>query len=294
MKRWSGVCLRVLAGSLALILCGGPVVWAGECGDGVVDEGEACDDGNVLEGDGCGPSCALENLPPECDGAVASVGDLWPPNHKMVPLAIEGVVDPDGDPVTIVVKTVAQDEPVDGGGDGATCPDAEGVGTANVAVRAERSGQGDGRVYHIAFEADDGRGGCCTGTVTACVRHDRRPGGECGDQGPLYDSTAADSETCGACALEDCVPPEGDLAVCDDALPRSLVRRVARARAVLARAAEAGSVKRAAKLGRRAARLLERAAQRARAVLAPDCGEGLAAMLEGAATCAACPDAGDG
>jgi hypothetical protein len=54
-------------------------------------------------------------------------------------------------------------------------------------VRADRTGSGDGRVYHLAFAADDGRGGACTGTATVCVPHDqgRRT---CGDGGALFDS----------------------------------------------------------------------------------------------------------
>lgn len=294
MATATGSLPRILVSVLILGLCCTAPVRAGVCGDGVRDEGEACDDGNVLEGDGCGPTCEVENLPPDCSGAVASPVDVWPPNHAMVPVAIEGVVDPDGDEVTLVVKAVAQDEPVDGTGNGATCPDAEGVGSSTVSVRAERSGQGDGRVYHVTFEADDGRGGCCTGTVTTCVRHDRRPGGECVDQGPLYDSIVGDVETCGACQGDDCVPSDDDFAACGADLPQALVRRIARARVLLARAAEAGNAKRAAKLGRRAARLLERAAGRARVVLDRDCGDGVAAMLESAATCASCPVAGNG
>ena len=83
--------------------------------------------------------------------------------------------------------------PLNGLGDGNTCPDASGVGASTASVRAERSGTrkvpGDGRVYHIAFSADDGQGGQCTGTVTVCVPHDQRLGGDCVDQGPMYDST---------------------------------------------------------------------------------------------------------
>ena len=57
-------------------------------------------------------------------------------------------------------------------------------------LRAERSGTGDGRVYHVTFRADDGQGGTCEGTVTVCVPHDQRPGHVCGDQGSLVDSTS--------------------------------------------------------------------------------------------------------
>ncbi|HEX6865561.1 MAG TPA: hypothetical protein VF414_22225, partial [Thermoanaerobaculia bacterium] len=65
-----------------------------------------------------------------------------------------------------------------------------GVGTAEVRVRAERSGQLDGRVYHLFFKAEDGRGGECEGEVTVCVPHDNK--GACVDQGALHDSTVCD------------------------------------------------------------------------------------------------------
>jgi hypothetical protein len=70
------------------------------------------------------------------------------------------------------------------------CGDASGVGTATAAVRAEREGRGDGRVYHIAYTATDPDGNACSGTVQVCVPHDRgrRGGDRCGDGGPRYDS----------------------------------------------------------------------------------------------------------
>jgi hypothetical protein len=51
-------------------------------------------------------------------------------------------------------------------------------------------------VYHIAFTARDIRLAACTGSVTVCVPHSRGKGGECVDQGPLFDSTAV-----GACGF---------------------------------------------------------------------------------------------
>jgi hypothetical protein len=132
---------------------------------------------------------AQTNQPPDCTSAVPSIPELWPPNHKMVPINILGVTDPNQDPVTITINSILQDEPVRGGGSGNTCPDASGVGTNTAQVRAERAGTGNGRVYHISFTADDGRGGTCTGEVTVCVPHDQGRGSECVDGGPRFDST---------------------------------------------------------------------------------------------------------
>ncbi len=136
---------------------------------------------------------ASANQPPDCSVATADPDEIWPPDHMFADVSVVGVTDPDGDPVTVTVTGIAQDEPPDGLGDGSTCPDADGVGTDIASVRAERSGTkkvpGDGRVYHVSFTADDGQGGECTGTVVVCVPHDQRPGHVCVDQGPLFDST---------------------------------------------------------------------------------------------------------
>ncbi len=59
-------------------------------------------------------------------------------------------------------------------------------------VRAERDGNGDGRVYHLFFTASDGRGGTCSGQVrTAIIPHDQGGTIDAIDGGPLYNSTLA-------------------------------------------------------------------------------------------------------
>lgn len=123
------------------------------------------------------------NRPPDCSAASPNPNVLWPPNGKLVLLSIRGVIDPDGDPVTLTVTGITQDEPLAGG------PTATGVGTPTARLRAERLGGGDGRVYHVSFEAVDPQGASCTGRVTVCVPHDRRPGATCRDGGPLFNST---------------------------------------------------------------------------------------------------------
>lgn len=133
------------------------------------------------------------NKPPDCSKAVASPGVIWPPNHKFRSVLVDGVTDTDGDPVTITVTTIHQDEPVNTQGDGNTCADAMITDTGGAKVRAERSGTkkvpGNGRVYHIMFTADDGKGGTCEGLVKVCVPHDQsKKKTQCVDGGPLYNS----------------------------------------------------------------------------------------------------------
>ena len=72
-------------------------------------------------------------------------------------------------------------------GDGDSSPDAVLQGDT-VLLRAERAGNSNGRVYQVNFTADDGHGGQCTGAVTVCVPHDRRPG-TCVDDGQQYNAT---------------------------------------------------------------------------------------------------------
>lgn len=131
------------------------------------------------------------NEPPVCDEAAPSIDAIWPPNHKFVDINVLGVTDPDGDAITITVDSIFQDEATDTFGDGAFTPDATGVGTDTAAVRAERAGTkempGDGRVYHIAYTADDGNGGICSGVVTVGVPHDVKDTAV--DGGALFDST---------------------------------------------------------------------------------------------------------
>ena len=115
-----------------------------------------------------------DNKAPDCSNGAPSADSLWPPNHKMANINVEGVVDPDADPVTINIDSIWQDEVVNGEGDGDTTPDGGGVGTDTAQVRAERSGQGDGRVYQIFYTASDDKGAECTSSVHVGVPHDKK------------------------------------------------------------------------------------------------------------------------
>jgi hypothetical protein len=110
---------------------------------------------------------------PVCTAAQASQPVLWPPNHRLIPVQILGVTDPDNLTTTITVTAVAQDEPVNGLGDGDTSPDATIQGQG-VLLRAERAGSGSGRVYVVTFTATDSMGGTCNGTVAVNVPHDKQ------------------------------------------------------------------------------------------------------------------------
>src|SRR5262245_17023935 len=63
--------------------------------------------------DECDPAPAPVNSPPDCSAALASPAMLLRPDHRFRDVWVEGVTDPDGDPVEVVVNAVFQDEPVE-------------------------------------------------------------------------------------------------------------------------------------------------------------------------------------
>ncbi len=132
------------------------------------------------------------NDPPVCSGITADASVLWPPNHVLRLLTLSGATDVDGDPVSISVTSVTQDEPVNGLGDGDTGPDAAvGQQPAQVLLRAERSGGGNGRVYVVHFTGADGRGANCSAAITVTVPHSQGPRGSAIDSGQTFNSFGA-------------------------------------------------------------------------------------------------------
>jgi hypothetical protein len=124
------------------------------------------------------------NRPPECSNVTAAPDMLWPPNHRRVPVSLSGATDPDGNQVILTVTGVTQDEPT------RRSPDATlGPASDQLTLRATRSGRGDGRVYRIAFNATDGRGGECSGTTTVGVPR-RKNRAAVDSAPPSYDSLA--------------------------------------------------------------------------------------------------------
>jgi large repetitive protein len=142
-----------------------------------------------------GSSCAYVtvtvlniNTPPTLVNLRADVPVLWPPDHRLVPVHILGVVDPDQAPynATITINSVTQDEPTNGLGDGDTPIDAI-INGDTVLLRAERSGKGDGRVYHVCFTAADPEGSV-SGCVDVIVPHDKKTD-PAKNSGPAFNST---------------------------------------------------------------------------------------------------------
>jgi hypothetical protein len=110
---------------------------------------------------------ATLNQPPSCDDVVPSTTSLLPANSHFRGVRLSGATDPEGNPVTLEITGVTQDEPV-----GRQQDARASFSPDRVLLRAERNYRGDGRVYRIAFTASDGTGEC-SGAVKVEVRRKR-------------------------------------------------------------------------------------------------------------------------
>ena len=92
---------------------------------------------------------------------------LWPPNHKTVRVSVAVGVSDDSDPTPACrVSGVASNEPI-----GAT--DWEMTGALTVDLRAERFGQGTGRIYTLTVVCTNSSELSSTATVNVTVPHDQ-------------------------------------------------------------------------------------------------------------------------
>lgn len=113
----------------------------------------------------------LVNMPPVCEGSSTIFVEVWSPNHSMVPITIEGVYDPDGDPINYVLLSVVIYE--EGYSYNADLDDID-FDAENGLIRAERSGNGNGRIYAIEYLALDPDAQFCEGMAYIYVPHDQR------------------------------------------------------------------------------------------------------------------------
>jgi hypothetical protein len=211
---------------------------------------------------------------------------LFPPNHRFVPVSISGLTTPSGAPPTITITGITQDEALNGQHDGNTCPDANGVGTSTAQLRAERSGSGDGRFYHISFRADDDQGDACEGAVMVCVPVMRRPDG-CIDQGELFDSTdpSCDGTCSGTCAVTRSLESIENGSCLYEALPSRVLRRIAIAHKLVTRVGEMRHPRAGNRLLGRAARMIREARSftakaQASEAISPACGNAAGDVLD--------------
>ncbi len=104
---------------------------------------------------------------------------LWPPNHKFHDIKVEdcfSVADACQPNVKAEFVWASSDEPVDSIGDGHHAPDIQ-VSSSScrvIALRAERQGPKEGRVYKLGVRAVDAAGNVAEGVCSVIVDHDQR------------------------------------------------------------------------------------------------------------------------
>lgn len=100
-----------------------------------------------------------DDEPPAIFSVTASPDVLEPPNHALVPVTITVEVTDDHDPQPRCASfDVTSNEDITGAGSGNTDFDWRVIGELEVELRAERSGQGDGRVYTVHVRCTDASG----------------------------------------------------------------------------------------------------------------------------------------
>lgn len=130
-----------------------------------------------------------DTTPPEVSVSL-SKDSLWPPNHEIIDVGFSFEVSDICDPELEVSIEVTSDEPTatapDAGGP-KHAPDAQIIDDDRVLLRAERSGEADGRVYVITVTATDESGNTASSSVSVKANRDKIE--EAIDSGQNYDAT---------------------------------------------------------------------------------------------------------
>ena len=134
---------------------------------------------SVSDGKAAAVTCSstatiVDTTPPVITSAAATPNVLWPPNNKMVRIALNVVATDICSSVTCGIKSVTSDEPPKAHGKGANSSDWTITGPQTLLLRATRADKGDGRTYSITVECRDTSGNTATKVVTVTVPHDQR------------------------------------------------------------------------------------------------------------------------
>jgi hypothetical protein len=118
--------------------------------------------------DGTAPQFSIEVSPSQ----------LWPPNHQFVPVTVTvHLADACDDAPVVRLVSVTSSEDARAAGSGSTEVDIAGadIGTDDreIELRAERSGNGGGRVYTLVYEAVDASGNRSVSSARVVVPPDR-------------------------------------------------------------------------------------------------------------------------
>ncbi len=160
------------AGGSVTVVCDS----AGPFGVGSNDVTVQCDGATGIGVSVC-QAIVVDVTPPTISVSV-DPAELWPPNHHMVDITATVVVD-DCSATDISLDSITSSEPDDaeGDGDGATVGDIReaDLGTADFdfQLRAERAGNGPGRVYSLTYSATDPGGNMSSADAVVTVDHDQ-------------------------------------------------------------------------------------------------------------------------
>jgi hypothetical protein len=143
-----------------------------------------------------GPTCSFTVTVNDTEPPVITTSGpktLWPPNHKYVTFNVSDLISSVSDncdsSVTVSsvrIVSVTSDEPENTVADGNTLNDIVISGDCkSVQLRAERMGNGNGRVYTITLSVTDSAGNTSTATVKVTVPHSQN-GSPAVDDGPQY------------------------------------------------------------------------------------------------------------
>lgn len=134
--------------------------------------------------------CISELTVTDAHAPVVEVVDhsMWPPNHEMHEFTLaDCIVEVDDcDPTwTAAIDYIASDEPDEDIGDGNTVGDIQILASDAFALRSERQGGRNGRVYTVGFTVTDGSGNATEAECHVVVDHDRGNGAAI-DDGEAY------------------------------------------------------------------------------------------------------------
>jgi hypothetical protein len=122
----------------------------------------------------CQQTITVNDVEPPVITVPVAAARLWPPNHRLVDVPVNyNVTDNCPLPANSCTLSVTSNEPINGTGDGNTSPDWIILDAHHVQLRAERAGNGNGRIYTITITCTDSAGNSSSRSLTVSVPHDR-------------------------------------------------------------------------------------------------------------------------